>query len=147
ARDLIIAHGVFPGSDSACIVLAIGQRVSRSCKPNQVIKSSQIINPQHIAGPMTVQASQAGHGSTPPLAPYVPFGSFDEQGMGDHAQGSHLHRSHNAQLRWGYRHGMPLFGLPGEQIMRGQWVLTQGTGGVSLFAIQFAKVVRDARRR
>lgn len=32
-----------------------------------------------------------------------------------------------------------LFGLPGKQLTAGQWVLTQGTGGVSTFAIQFAK--------
>ncbi|ORY24453.1 alcohol dehydrogenase [Naematelia encephala] len=32
-----------------------------------------------------------------------------------------------------------LFGLQGRRVMPGDWVLTQGTGGVSLFALQFAK--------
>ena len=33
-----------------------------------------------------------------------------------------------------------LFGLTGKQLSAGQWILTQGTGGVSIFTIQFAKV-------
>lgn len=32
-----------------------------------------------------------------------------------------------------------LFGLTGRQLKQGDWVLTQGTGGVSIFAVQFAK--------
>lgn len=32
-----------------------------------------------------------------------------------------------------------LFGLEGKKLLPGQWVLTQGTGGVSIFAVQFAK--------
>lgn len=32
-----------------------------------------------------------------------------------------------------------LYGLSGRPLMPGQWVLTQGTGGVSIFALQFAK--------
>jgi NADPH:quinone reductase-like Zn-dependent oxidoreductase len=34
-----------------------------------------------------------------------------------------------------------LFGLAGKQLIAGQWVLTQGTGGVSIFAVQFAKAI------
>ncbi|KAI1413273.1 zinc-binding dehydrogenase [Hypoxylon sp. FL1857] len=34
-----------------------------------------------------------------------------------------------------------LFGLPGKQVSPGDWVLTQGTGGVSISALQFAKAV------
>jgi NADPH:quinone reductase-like Zn-dependent oxidoreductase len=34
-----------------------------------------------------------------------------------------------------------LFGLQGKQVTAGDWVLTQGTGGVSLFAVQLAKAV------
>src|SRR5262249_55464570 len=33
----------------------------------------------------------------------------------------------------------PLFGLTGRPLTAGQWVFTQGTGGVSIFAVQFAK--------
>ena len=32
-----------------------------------------------------------------------------------------------------------LYGVEGKRLMPGQWVLTQGTGGVSIFALQFAK--------
>lgn len=32
-----------------------------------------------------------------------------------------------------------LYGLDGRKLMPGDWVLTQGTGGVSIFAVQFAK--------
>merc|ERR1711933_644958 len=32
-----------------------------------------------------------------------------------------------------------LYGLESRKLMPGQWVLTQGTGGVSIFAVQFAK--------
>lgn len=34
-----------------------------------------------------------------------------------------------------------LFGLEGRKLKEGDWVLTQGTGGVSLFAILFAKAI------
>ena len=34
-----------------------------------------------------------------------------------------------------------LFGLVGKQVAPGHWVLTQGTGGVSLFVVQLAKAV------
>lgn len=34
-----------------------------------------------------------------------------------------------------------LFGISGKQLMAGQWLLTQGTGGVSIFALQFAKII------
>lgn len=32
-----------------------------------------------------------------------------------------------------------LYGLSDKKLLPGQWVLTQGTGGVSIFAVQFAK--------
>ena len=32
-----------------------------------------------------------------------------------------------------------LFGLPSKALKQGDWVLTQGTGGVSIFALQYAK--------
>lgn len=32
-----------------------------------------------------------------------------------------------------------LYGFEGKKLLPGQWVLTQGTGGVSIFALQFAK--------
>lgn len=34
-----------------------------------------------------------------------------------------------------------LFGQPGRELKAGQWLLTEGTGGVSIFAIQFAKTI------
>lgn len=34
-----------------------------------------------------------------------------------------------------------LFGQSGRELTAGQWLLTQGTGGVSIFALQFAKAV------
>ena len=34
-----------------------------------------------------------------------------------------------------------LFGLEGRKVKKGDWVLTQGSGGVSMFAILFAKAV------
>ncbi|KAK1074372.1 hypothetical protein LTR48_009316, partial [Friedmanniomyces endolithicus] len=32
-----------------------------------------------------------------------------------------------------------LYGLESRKLMPGEWVLTQGTGGVSIFGVQFAK--------
>ncbi|PGH29587.1 hypothetical protein GX50_07665 [[Emmonsia] crescens] len=145
ARDLIIVHGVYPipirpnvvpGSDGAGTVLAIGKNVTRF-KPGD--KVNTMINQQHIAGPMTAQASQSGVGGVH-HGTLRTVGAFDEQGLVAMPEGLSFTEAATLSCA-GLTAWNALFGLPGKQIMPGQWVLTQGTGGVSLFAIQFAKVV------
>ncbi|OJD18772.1 hypothetical protein AJ78_01243 [Emergomyces pasteurianus Ep9510] len=145
ARDLIIAKGIYPvpvrpnvvpGSDGAGIVLAVGKSVTRFRPGDKVVTT---INQQHIAGPMTLQASQSGHGGTY-HGTLRTVGAFEEQGLVTMPEGLSFTEAATLSCA-GLTAWNALFGLPGKQIMPGQWVLTQGTGGVSLFAIQFAKVV------
>ncbi|PGH01998.1 hypothetical protein GX51_04930 [Blastomyces parvus] len=145
ARDLIIAHGIYPipirpnvvpGSDGAGTVLAVGKNVTRF-KPGDKVATT--INQGHIAGPTTVKASRSGlggvyHGTLRTV------GAFDEQGIVAMPEGLSFTEAATLSCA-GLTAWNALFGLPGKQVMPGQWVLTQGTGGVSLFAIQFAKAV------
>lgn len=68
------------------------------------------------------------------------IGAFDEQGLVAMPKGLSFTEAATLSCA-GLTAWNALFGLPGKQLMAGQWVLTQGTGGVSIFAVQFAKAV------
>lgn len=66
------------------------------------------------------------------------IGAFNEQGLVH--QPSNLSAAEAATLSCaGLTAWNALYGLSDNQVAAGQWVLTQGTGGVSIFALQFAK--------
>lgn len=67
-------------------------------------------------------------------------GAFDEQGLVKMPEGLNFIEAATLSCA-GLTAWNALFGLSAKQLMAGQWVLTQGTGGVSLFAVQFAKLV------
>lgn len=67
-------------------------------------------------------------------------GAFDEQGLVKMPEGLNFIDAATLSCA-GLTAWNALFGLLAKQLMAGQWVLTQGTGGVSIFAIQFAKLV------
>lgn len=66
------------------------------------------------------------------------MGAFNEQGLVH--QPSSLTAIEAATLPCaGVTAWNALYGVSDNQVAPGQWVLTQGTGGVSIFALQFAK--------
>ncbi|OTB19502.1 hypothetical protein K445DRAFT_373217 [Daldinia sp. EC12] len=68
------------------------------------------------------------------------LGAFDEQGLVSMPRGLTFPEAATLTCA-GLTAWNALFGLAGRPVAAGHWVLTQGTGGVSLFAVQFAKLV------
>ena len=68
------------------------------------------------------------------------IGAFDEQGLVGMPKGLTFTEAATLSCA-GLTAWNALFGLAGKQLVPGQRLLTQGTGGVSIFAIQFAKAI------
>ncbi|KAK2034128.1 zinc-binding dehydrogenase [Colletotrichum zoysiae] len=142
-RDIVIPHGkypwdvkpnVVPGSDGAGTVLAVGKDVTRFKPGDKIIT---VLSPKYVGGPVTDGITKFGLGGSID-GTFRTVGAFSEQGLV--AMPEALTFVEAASLSCaGVTAWNALFGLPGKRILPGQWVLTQGTGGVSLFAIQFAK--------
>lgn len=67
-------------------------------------------------------------------------GAFDEQGLVKMPEGLSFVEAATLSCA-GLTAWNALFGQPGRELTVGKWLLTLGTGGVSLFALQFAKAV------
>lgn len=140
-RDLIITKGMYPfpladniapGSDGAGEVEAVGKKVQRFKKGDKVIT---LFNQGHIAGSLDELSIQGGVGGVID-GTLRQYGAFDEQGLVH--MPSHLNYVEASTLTCaGLTAWNALYGL--KPLLPGQWVLTQGTGGVSIFAVQFAK--------
>ncbi|KAI0483415.1 putative alcohol dehydrogenase [Xylaria cf. heliscus] len=143
-RDLVVSRGqypygfkdnVIPGSDGAGTVLAVGKHVTRFAPGDKVIT---MLLQAHIAGPPTEANTSRQLGATVD-GTFRTLGVFDEQGLVKMPEG--LSFTEAATLGCaGLTAWNALFG-GGRPLSAGQWLLTQGTGGVSLFAVQFAKAV------
>ncbi|KAK3302909.1 alcohol dehydrogenase-like protein [Chaetomium strumarium] len=140
-RDLIIPRGHYPfplrmpvvaGSDGAGEVVAVGSKVTK-WKPGDKVVT--LFNQGHQAGPVTVAASTTGLGGCID-GTMRQYGVFDQNGVArmpknlDFVEAATL--SCAALTSWN-----ALYGL--KRLQKGETVLVQGTGGVSLFALQFAK--------
>ncbi|KAI0153361.1 hypothetical protein BJ166DRAFT_468991 [Pestalotiopsis sp. NC0098] len=140
-RDLIIPKGFYPfptkfpvvgGSDGAGEVLEVGSKVQQWKKGDKVVT---LFNQGHQFGPVTVAASQTGLGGIVD-GTLRQFGVFNENGLVrapknlDHVEASTLTCA-------GLTSWNALYGL--KPLKPGETVLVQGTGGVSIFALQFAK--------
>lgn len=142
-RDLVIPKGMYPfaqrdgvvpASDGAGTVEAVGSRVTRF-KPGD--KVATLFNQGHIAGSLNVQSVTTGVGGVID-GTLRQYGAFDEQGL------VHVPNNLNfleastlscaALTAWN-----ALYGLESRALKQGDTVLTQGTGGVGIFAVQFAK--------
>lgn len=142
-RDILIPSGkypfsqkpnVVPGSDGAGTVLAVGKNVTRFQPGDAVVT---IINQQHLAGSMNAQSAESGLGGSID-GTLRSVGAFNEQGLVKKPTGLSFLEAATLSCA-GLTAWNALFGLPGKHLMAGQWLLTQGTGGVSIFALQFAK--------
>jgi len=142
-RDLAIVKGFYPfalrtpivpTSDGAGVVEAVGSGVTRFQKGDKVLT---LFNQGHLAGSLDYTTVQTGVGGVIDGA-LQQYGAFNEQGLVampsnlDFLQGSTL-------VCAGLTAWNGLYGLESRSLKPGDWVLTQGTGGVSMFAVQFAK--------
>ncbi|GJC96177.1 Zinc-binding dehydrogenase [Colletotrichum higginsianum IMI 349063] len=144
-RDVTIPRGkypwdikpnVVPGSDGAGTVLAVGKHVTRFKPGDKVIT---ILSQVYLGGLVTDQIAKSGLGGGID-GTFRTVGAFNEQGLV--AMPTALTFVEAASLSCaGVTAWNALFGLSGKKVSAGQWVLTQGTGGVSIFAVQFAKAV------
>lgn len=140
-RDLIITKGQYPfplasnvvaGSDGSGIVEEVGSRVTRFKKGDEVVT---LFNQGHIAGSLDEHSLQGGVGGVVD-GTLRQYGAYDEQGLVH--KPSNLNHIEAATLTCaGLTAWNALYGS--KQLLPGDWVLTQGTGGVSIFAVQFAK--------
>ncbi|KAI1112912.1 hypothetical protein F5Y14DRAFT_240986 [Nemania sp. NC0429] len=140
-RDLIIPQGKYPfptrypvvaASDGAGEVVAVGPRVTQFKKGDRVVT---LFNQGHQYGTMTAEASGTGLGGAidGTLRPYA---AYPETGLVRAPK--NLSYVEAATLTCaGLTSWNALYGL--KAIKPGDSVLVQGTGGVSLFALQFAK--------
>lgn len=124
--------GVVPGSDGAGEVIAVGKKVNRFKVGAKVVT---LFNQGHIGGPPTQKGMSTGLGGSFD-GTLRQYGVFNEEGLVDmpttlpYQEAGSL--SCAAVTAWN-----ALYGL--RPLLPGQTVLTQGTGGVSIFALQFAK--------
>lgn len=140
-RDLIIPKGMYPfplslpvvgASDGAGEVLAVGPKVTRWKKGDNVVT---LFNQAHQYGPIDVAASKSGLGGVLD-GTLRQYGVFSETGLVRAPK--NLSHVESATLTCaGLTSWNALYGL--KPLVPGQTVLVQGTGGVSLFALQFAK--------
>ncbi|KAL2021305.1 hypothetical protein VTK56DRAFT_7276 [Thermocarpiscus australiensis] len=140
-RDLLIPQGkyIFPlnlpivaGSDGAGEVVAVGSKVTK-WKPGDKVVT--LFNQGHQAGPVDAAAAKTGLGGCID-GTLREYGVFHQDGVVrmpsnlSYVEAGTL--SCAALTSWN-----ALYGL--KPVKKGETVLVQGTGGVSLFALQFAK--------
>ncbi|KAF5712465.1 alcohol dehydrogenase [Fusarium globosum] len=142
-RDLIITKGLYPFllkndlvplSDGAGTVIAVGSRVSRFNVGDRVVT---LFHQHHLAGPLDSRGlhSSLGGAYDGVLREYA---AFSEEGLVSVPSNLSLLEAASlpcaALTAWS-----SLYGLEGRALKPGDVVLTEGTGGVSSFAAQFAK--------
>ncbi|KAI1344469.1 putative zinc-containing alcohol dehydrogenase [Xylariaceae sp. FL0016] len=140
-RDLIIPRGEYPfpanlpvvaGSDGAGEIVEVGAKVSKWKKGDNVVT---LFNQGHQFGPVDLSSAATGLGGVfdGTLRQYA---VINENGVVRSPK--NLSPVEACTLTCaGLTSWNALYGL--KQLKPGQWVLVQGTGGVSIFALQFAK--------
>ena len=122
---------MIPGSDGTGVIEAVGSRVTRFKTGDKVVT---LFNQGHLAGPANREVAGTGLGGAVD-GTLRQYGAFSEQGLVampeslDFTQASTL--SCAALTAWN-----ALYGLESRGLKPGDTVLTQGTGGVSTFALQ-----------
>lgn len=142
-RDLLLVRGhynpkqplpIIPCSDGAGEVIAVGEKVTR-VKPGDLV--TPVFCQSWISGPPTAPKIRSTLGS-PLDGTLCQKMALDEQGVvraPDHLSAEQAATLPCAALTaWNALTGW-------DQIKAGATVLIQGTGGVALFALQFAKLM------
>jgi NADPH:quinone reductase-like Zn-dependent oxidoreductase len=120
-----------PLCDGAAEVLATGPHVTRFAVGDRVLL---LFNQGHLSGSLDGDSIATGVGSAIDGA-LRQYGTYDESGLV--AAPKNLSWLEASTLGCaGVTAWNALFGLEGRVLKRGEAVLTQGTGGVSCFAIQ-----------
>ncbi|KAF7165493.1 hypothetical protein CNMCM5623_009615 [Aspergillus felis] len=140
-RDLIIPKGMYPfpldlpvvpGSDGAGEVVEVGSKVTQFKKGDKVVT---LFNQFHQYGPVDTRSSKSGLGGVFD-GTLRQYGVFNENGLVRAPRNLNFLESSTltcaALTSWN-----ALYGL--NALKPGEVVLVQGTGGVSMFALQFAK--------
>ncbi|KAL1409189.1 hypothetical protein Q8F55_006019 [Vanrija albida] len=126
-----------PLSDGAGVVVAVGAAVTRF-KPGDRV--SPIFAQTHFAGLVT----DAEVGSTlggPRDGVAAEYAAFDEHGLVRVPDSLSFEEAASVPVA-GVTAWNCLFGLEGRALRPGEWVLVQGSGGVSVFALQLARAAR-----
>ncbi|KAH7268220.1 hypothetical protein FSOLCH5_008302 [Fusarium solani] len=130
-----LKDGVVPVSDGAGIVVAVGSRVSRFVVGDRVATT---LHQRHLAGPLDFRGRRSAIGSENDGA-LREYASFSEDGLVAVPNNLTLNEAATlpcaALTAWS-----ALYGLEGHSLKPSDFVLTEGTGGVSSFAVQFAKI-------
>ena len=125
---------MIPASDGAGIIVAVGPGVKRFKAGDDVVS---LFNQGYIAGALTPPLLAAGTGGAVDGV-LRQFAVWSEENLVASPQNLDLKEASTlscaALTAWN-----ALYGIEGRQLRNGQTVLTQGTGGVSIFALQFAK--------
>ena len=118
------------GSDGAGEIIKVGSKVTRWQPGDRV---ATLFNPGHQSGPIDTYAYKVGCVGGTIDGTFQQYGVFEETWVVrlaanlSYIEGASL--SDAAVTAWN-----ALYGL--KPVKAGEWVLTQGTGGVSLFAVQ-----------
>jgi len=125
--------GVIPGSDGAGTIVAIGASVTCFTPGSKVCTT---LLQAHLSGALTPTAAQTSLGGSLD-GTFCQYGVFDEAGLVHMPEHLSFREASTlpcaAVTAWNALHG-----LPGKALKAGDTVLTLGSGGVSLFAIQLA---------
>ncbi|KAL4950686.1 hypothetical protein BDW69DRAFT_171527 [Aspergillus filifer] len=140
-RDLIIPKGkypfalntpVVPGSDGAGEVVEVGSKVTQFKKGDNVVT---LFNQLHQWGPIDFAAAGSGLGGAVD-GTLRQYATFNENGVVRAPENLNYLEASTLTCA-GLTSWNALYGL--KPLRPGQTVLVQGTGGVSIFALQFAK--------
>ena len=96
-----------------------------------------LFNQAHIGGSLNGLSVQSGLGGAID-GTFRSVAAFDQEGLVSMPEGLSFVEASTLTCA-GLTAWNALFGLVDKKLTAGQWVLTQGTGGVSIFAVQFAK--------
>jgi NADPH:quinone reductase-like Zn-dependent oxidoreductase len=116
-------------------VEAVGKKVYRFKAGDKVVT---LFNQRHFGGSLTSTIQPAGLGGVPDGC-FRQYGSFNEEGLIKFPESLSFVEASTLPCA-GVTAWNALFGLKGKALKPGDVVLTQGTGGVSTFAVQFAKI-------